>query len=142
MPGKLIERRGEAASIDHHAKLTQSLQQSASQHNKAVHRREPRESYARKALFSEPSIPANGGVKTTACKAVALVTGCKPCSGQRATQKIEYVMLRAWFERSSIHSPVQRRRSGILGEHLAIQTSGCSVRVEPPVLKSYCVSGY
>jgi hypothetical protein len=32
MPGKLIERRGEAASIDHHARLTQSLQQSASQH--------------------------------------------------------------------------------------------------------------
>jgi hypothetical protein len=29
---------------------------------KAVHRKEPRESYARKALLSEPSIPANGGV--------------------------------------------------------------------------------
>src|ERR1700723_3920089 len=29
---------------------------------KAVHRKEPRESYARKALLSEPSIPASGGV--------------------------------------------------------------------------------
>jgi hypothetical protein len=29
---KLFERRGEAASIDHYAKLTQSLQQSESQH--------------------------------------------------------------------------------------------------------------
>ena len=29
-------------------------------------------------------------VKTTACKAVALVTGCKPCSGQRPARWIPH----------------------------------------------------
>jgi hypothetical protein len=60
-----------------------------------------------------------------------------------AAQRIKYVMLRAWFERSSIHSPVQRRRSGVLDEHLDIQTSGGrGFGVESSARMSLLVSGY